>query len=67
MEREERKLEFYGGEWMSLAPMFLFIILIFVTTFLWGSISDGALWVPIFRDWSSRFSWQRIKSITAVA
>lgn len=48
MEREERKLEFYGGEWMSLAPMFLFIILIFVTTFLWGSISDGALWVPIF-------------------
>ena len=48
MGNEEKKLEFYGGEWMSLLPMLLFIILIVVTTFIWGSISDGALWVPIF-------------------
>lgn len=48
MEKENRKLEFYGGEWMSLLPMVIFIALIIVTTFVWGSISDGALWVPIF-------------------
>ncbi len=48
MEKENRKLEFYGGEWVSLAPLLLFIVLIIVTTFFWGSISDGALWVPIF-------------------
>lgn len=43
-----KKLEFYGGEWVSLSPLIIFIILIFITTFWWGSISDGALWVPIF-------------------
>lgn len=44
----KKKLEFYGGEWMSLLPMGVFIVLIILTTFIWGSISDGALWVPIF-------------------
>lgn len=44
----EKKLEFYGGDWMSLSPLVIFIALIFVTTFSWGSISDGALWIPIF-------------------
>ena len=48
MEKETRKLEFYGGEWISLLPIVLFIVGIAVTTFIWGSISDGALWVPIF-------------------
>ncbi len=48
MERDERKLEFYGGEWISLLPMILFIGFIILTTFVWGSISDGALWLPIF-------------------
>lgn len=43
-----KKLEFYGGEWVSLSPLIIFIGLIFVTTFWWGSISDGALWIPIF-------------------
>ena len=44
----EKKLEFYGGEWVSLSPIIIFIGLIFVTTFWWGSTSDGALWIPIF-------------------
>ncbi len=48
MENENKKLEFYGGEWISLLPLVLFILLIIVTTFCWGSISDGALWIPIF-------------------
>lgn len=43
-----KKLEFYGGEWMSFLPFAIFIVLIIVTTFFWGSISDGALWLPAF-------------------
>ncbi len=43
-----KKLEFYGGEWMSFLPFAVFIVLIVQTTFFWGSISDGALWVPAF-------------------
>lgn len=43
-----KKLEFYGGEWISLLPFAIFIILIITTTFYYGSISDGALWVPPF-------------------
>lgn len=42
------KLEFYGGEWVSLLPFIIFIALILVTTFYFRSISDGALWVPPF-------------------
>lgn len=42
------KLEFYGGEWVSLVPFAIFIVLIITTTFYYGSISDGALWVPPF-------------------
>lgn len=45
---EKRKLEFYGGEWVSLLPFVIFLIMILLTTFFWGSISDGALWVPAF-------------------
>ncbi len=49
MERSnEKKLEFYGGEWMSFLPFIIFITLIIVNTFHFGSISDGALWVPAF-------------------
>ncbi|MFR0076661.1 MAG: Na+/H+ antiporter NhaC family protein [Blautia sp.] len=44
----DKKLEFYGGEWVSISPLIIFIGLIFVTTFWWGSTSDGALWIPIF-------------------
>ena len=45
---QKKKLELYGGPWMSFLPFVIFIALIFVTTFVWGSISDGALWIPAF-------------------
>ncbi len=48
METKKRKLEFYGGTWVSFLPFIVFLILIVTTTFVWGSISDGALWVPAF-------------------
>lgn len=48
MENNSKKLEFYGGEWVSFLPFLIFIVLIILTTFIWGSISDGALWVPAF-------------------
>lgn len=46
--RNIKKLEFYGGEWVSLLPFLIFIIAILFTTFYHRSISDGALWVPPF-------------------
>lgn len=46
--KENKKLEFYGGEWMSFLPFIVFIVLIIMTTFVWRSISDGALWLPAF-------------------
>ncbi|GAU79260.1 Na+/H+ antiporter NhaC family protein [Fusibacter sp. 3D3] len=42
------KLEFYGGEWMSFVPFIVFLVLIVLTTFVAGSISNGALWIPAF-------------------
>ena len=48
MGTKEKKLEFYGGEWMSFVPFLVFLVLIITTTFKFGSISDGALWIPAF-------------------
>ena len=48
METEKKTLEFYGGRGMALLPFAIFIVLIILTTFVWRSISDGALWVPAF-------------------
>lgn len=48
MEISKNKLEFYGGTWISFMPFIVFLSLIITTTFIWGSISDGALWVPAF-------------------
>lgn len=48
MTNKSNKLEFYGGEWMSFIPFIVFLVLIVMTTFVHGSISDGALWVPAF-------------------
>ncbi len=45
---KKKKLEFYGGEWMSFIPFIVFLVLIVQTTFVWGSISNGALWIPAF-------------------
>ena len=46
--QRERTLEFYGGPWMSFLPFGIFLFLIVITTFYFGSISDGALWLPAF-------------------
>lgn len=48
MKTNKEKLEFYGGEWMSFIPFIVFITLIITTTFIFGSISNGALWIPAF-------------------
>ncbi|SNR91462.1 transporter, NhaC family [Anaerovirgula multivorans] len=48
MTNKSNKLEFYGGEWMSFIPFIVFLVLIVITTFVHGSISDGALWIPAF-------------------
>ncbi|MGL6202243.1 MAG: Na+/H+ antiporter NhaC family protein [Lachnospiraceae bacterium] len=48
MEAKKKKLDFYGGTWVSFLPFIVFLVLIVTTTFIWGSISDGALWVPAF-------------------
>nr|WP_315020685.1 Na+/H+ antiporter NhaC family protein [uncultured Aminipila sp.] len=45
---QKKRLEFYGGPWISFLPFIVFLVLIILTTFIWGSISDGALWVPAF-------------------
>lgn len=48
MDKKMNKLEFYGGEWVSFLPFIVFLVMIILTTFYYGSISDGALWVPAF-------------------
>lgn len=48
MSTNQKKLEFYGGTWVSFLPFIVFLGLIVLTTFIWGSISDGALWIPAF-------------------
>lgn len=45
---ETKKLEFYGGEWISFLPFIIFLAMIILTTFYFESISDGALWVPAY-------------------
>ena len=45
---ETKKLEFYGGEWISFLPFVIFLAMIILTTFYFRSISDGALWVPAY-------------------
>lgn len=44
----DKKLDFHGGEWMSFIPFIVFLVLIIMTTFVAGSISNGALWIPAF-------------------
>ena len=48
MQNSKPTLAFYGGPWMSFAPFVIFLVLIMITTFGFGSISDGALWLPAF-------------------
>ncbi|MFT9495318.1 Na+/H+ antiporter NhaC family protein [Anaerosolibacter sp.] len=62
MKNEIRKLEFYGGEWMSFIPFIVFLVLIVMTTFVAGSISDGALWIPAFMALIVAFFFAKDKS-----
>lgn len=63
----EKKLEFYGGEWMSFVPFLVFLVLIITTTFVFGSISDGALWIPAFMAIVVGFFFAKEKSYYAEA
>ncbi len=63
MNNESRKLEFYGGEWMSFIPFIVFIVLIVLTTFVGGSISNGALWIPAFMALVVAFFFAKDKKI----
>lgn len=60
---KSKKLEFYGGDWMSFLPFISFIIMIVWTTFIHGSISDGALWVPAFSALIIAFFFAKDKSL----
>lgn len=65
MENTSKKLEFYGGEWVSFLPFVIFITFIIITTFVWGSISDGALWVPAFSGLIIAFFFAKDKKVYA--
>ena len=52
---------------MSFFPFLLFLVLIIVTTFLFGSISDGALWLPAFAALLIPFFFARDKTAYADA
>lgn len=60
---KECKLEFYGGEWMSFVPFIVFLVLIVLTTFVAGSISDGALWIPAFMALVVAFFFAKDKKV----
>lgn len=65
MDCKSKKLEFYGGEWVSFLPFIIFIAFIIITTFAWGSISDGALWVPAFSALIIAFFFAKDKRLYA--
>lgn len=63
MENKSEKLEFYGGEWVSFLPFVTFIVQIILTTFIWGSTSNGALWVPAFSSLILSFFFAKDKKL----
>lgn len=63
MLTDNKKLEFYGGEWMSFIPFIVFIVLIVMTTFVAGSISNGALWIPAFMALIAAFFFAKDKKL----
>jgi len=65
MENNSRKLEFYGGEWVSFLPFIIFLALIILTTFIWASTSNGALWVPAFTALIVAFFFAKDKKLYA--
>lgn len=65
MDEDFKKLEFYGGEWMSFLPFIVFLGMIILTTFYFGSISDGALWVPAYLALVVAFFFAKDKKLYA--
>ena len=65
MDADFKKLEFYGGEWMSFLPFIVFLGMIILTTFYFGSISDGALWVPAYLALVVAFFFAKDKKLYA--
>lgn len=65
MEEDFKKLEFYGGEWVSFLPFVVFLVMIVLTTFYFGSISDGALWVPAYTALVVAFFFAKDKKLYA--
>ena len=65
MDIDSKKLEFYGGEWVSFLPFVVFLVMIILTTFYFGSISDGALWVPAYTALVVAFFFAKDKKIYA--
>ena len=65
MEANSRKLEFYGGEWVSFLPFVIFLGLVILTTFIWASTSNGALWIPAFSALIIAFFFAKDKKLYA--
>ncbi len=65
MDKNTKKLEFYGGEWVSFLPFLVFLVMIILTTFYFGSISDGALWVPAYTALVVAFFFAKDKKLYA--
>ena len=65
MDADFKKLEFYGGEWVSFLPFIVFLGMIILTTFHFGSISDGALWVPAYMALVVAFFFAKDKKLYA--
>lgn len=65
MDNNMKKLEFYGGEWVSFLPFVVFLVMIILTTFYFGSISDGALWVPAYTALVVAFFFAKDKKLYA--
>ena len=65
MEANSKKLEFYGGEWVSFLPFVIFLGLVILTTFIWASTSNGALWIPAFSALIIAFFFAKDKKLYA--
>lgn len=65
MYNDSKKLEFYGGELVSFLPFVVFLAMIILTTFYFGSISDGALWVPAYTALVVAFFFAKDKKLYA--
>ncbi|MFS8540812.1 MAG: hypothetical protein LOD89_01810 [Tissierellales bacterium] len=65
MEANSKKLEFYGGEWVSFLPFVIFLGLVILTIFIWASTSNGALWIPAFSALIIAFFFAKDKKLYA--